>query len=138
MTIRSRIFALTYDHMIAKTESAGLAAHRAGLLNGVTGRVLEIGGGTGVNLVHYGSGLESLTVTEPEYAMLKRSCAATAIARRWTPCAQRVSRSARSCAPSCRVRRRSPARWPWGARSVALPPRNRQVSVAAAARPAPQ
>ncbi len=47
MTIRSRIFALTYDHMIAKTESAGLAAHRAGLLNGVTGRVLEIGGGTG-------------------------------------------------------------------------------------------
>jgi len=72
MTIRSRIFALTYDRMIAKTESAGLAAHRAGLLNGVTGRVLEIGGGTGANLVHYGSGLESLTVTEPESAMLKR------------------------------------------------------------------
>ena len=72
MTIRSRIFAVTYDRMIAKTESAGLAAHRAGLLNGVTGRVLEIGGGTGANLVHYGSGLESLTVTEPESAMLKR------------------------------------------------------------------
>jgi ubiquinone/menaquinone biosynthesis C-methylase UbiE len=72
MTIRSRIFALTYDRLTAKTESAGLAAHRAALLDGAIGRVLEIGGGTGANLVHYGSGVESLTVTEPEPAMLKR------------------------------------------------------------------
>ena len=31
MTIRGRIFALTYDRLMAKTEDAGLAAHRAGL-----------------------------------------------------------------------------------------------------------
>src|SRR5690349_10408659 len=72
MTIRSRIFALTYDRFIAKTEAAGLAAHRAGLLAGATGRVLEIGAGTGANLTHYGVAIESLTLTEPEPAMLKR------------------------------------------------------------------
>jgi spermidine synthase len=72
MGIRRWISALTYDRMIAKTESAGLAAHRAGLLEAVTGRVLEIGGGTGGNLVHYRPGVETLTVTEPEPAMLNR------------------------------------------------------------------
>jgi hypothetical protein len=41
VTIRGRIFALTYDRLMAKTEDAGLAAHRAGPLTGATGRVLE-------------------------------------------------------------------------------------------------
>ena len=41
MTIRGRIFARTYDRLMAKTEDAGLAAHRAGPLTGATGRVLE-------------------------------------------------------------------------------------------------
>ena len=72
MGIRSRIFALTYDRMTAETERAFLAGHRAALLKDATGRVLEIGGGTGANLVHYGPGVEALTVTEPEPAMLKR------------------------------------------------------------------
>jgi ubiquinone/menaquinone biosynthesis C-methylase UbiE len=34
--------------------------------------VLEIGGGTGANLSHYGSGVTSLTVTEPEAPMARR------------------------------------------------------------------
>src|SRR6185312_14938933 len=72
MSIRRRLFAATYDRMIAKTESAGLAGHRAGLLAGAAGRILEIGGGTGANLVHYGSAVESLTIVEPEPAMPKR------------------------------------------------------------------
>ena len=72
MSIRTRLFAATYDRFIAKTEAAGLAAHRAALLTGATGRTLEIGGGTGANLTHYGPAVESLTVTEPEPAMLKR------------------------------------------------------------------
>ena len=72
MSIRSRIFALVYDRLLAETERAGLADHRAVLLADATGRVLEIGSGTGANLAHYGSAVESLTVTEPEPAMLKR------------------------------------------------------------------
>jgi hypothetical protein len=37
--------------MMAKTESAGLGAHRQVLLAPATGDVLEIGAGTGTNLL---------------------------------------------------------------------------------------
>jgi ubiquinone/menaquinone biosynthesis C-methylase UbiE len=58
--------------MSARTEKAGLATHRELLLAGASGRVLEIGGGTGANLPYYGASVESLTLTEPEVPMLKR------------------------------------------------------------------
>jgi ubiquinone/menaquinone biosynthesis C-methylase UbiE len=58
--------------MSRKSEEAGLRALRQGLLAGATGRVLEIGAGTGANLPFYNSGLESLVVTEPEPPMLRR------------------------------------------------------------------
>jgi ubiquinone/menaquinone biosynthesis C-methylase UbiE len=66
------MFAATYDRMSRKGEEAGLRAMREGLLAGATGRVLEIGGGTGANLALYDSGLEALVMTEPEAAMLRR------------------------------------------------------------------
>ena len=44
---------------------------RESLLSDAAGRVLEIGGGTGSNLRYYGE-LESLVVSEPEPAMLRR------------------------------------------------------------------
>lgn len=72
MTLRSRFFALTYDHQMAKVEKAGLRAHRQSLLAEAAGRVLEIGAGTGVNLAFYGAAVESLTLTEPEIPMLRR------------------------------------------------------------------
>jgi ubiquinone/menaquinone biosynthesis C-methylase UbiE len=72
MSLRSRLFAATYDRMSARTEKAGLATHRELLLAGASGRVLEIGGGTGANLPYYGASVESLTLTEPEVPMLKR------------------------------------------------------------------
>lgn len=72
MSIHSAIFAMTYDRSIAKAEAAGLRAMRRDLLAGASGRVLEIGGGTGANLALYGSGIETLTVTEPDPTMLKR------------------------------------------------------------------
>ena len=72
MSLRSRFFALTYDHSIAKVEKAGLGDLRRGLLAEATGDVLEIGAGTGANLSHYGADITSLTVTEPEPPMLKR------------------------------------------------------------------
>jgi ubiquinone/menaquinone biosynthesis C-methylase UbiE len=72
MSLRSRFFAATYDRMSAKSEKAGLASHRQLLLAGASGRVLEIGGGTGANLQYYGRGVEALTLTEPEEPMLKR------------------------------------------------------------------
>jgi ubiquinone/menaquinone biosynthesis C-methylase UbiE len=72
MSIYGRFFAAVYDRMMAATEKDGLSAHRAALVSQATGDVLEIGGGTGANLRHYGPGVTSLTITEPEQPMAKR------------------------------------------------------------------
>ena len=72
MSLRKSLFALCYDRMSHSSEEAGLGAMRDELLAEAGGRVLEIGGGTGMNLPHYGGTIESLVVTEPEPAMLKR------------------------------------------------------------------
>jgi len=72
MGLRSKFFALTYDRQIAKAEQAGLHAMRERLLAGASGDVIEIGGGTGLNLSCYGPEVRSLAITEPEPAMLRR------------------------------------------------------------------
>lgn len=72
MSFRSTLFAMTYDRQMAKAEMATLQTLRQDLLAGVSGHVLEIGGGTGANLPFYGPGVESLTITEPETPMLRR------------------------------------------------------------------
>jgi ubiquinone/menaquinone biosynthesis C-methylase UbiE len=71
MSVRWTILAPLYDRMSRKSEEAGMGAMRENLLAEANGRVLEIGGGTGVNLRYY-DGLDSLVVTEPEPAMLRR------------------------------------------------------------------
>lgn len=72
MGLRQRIFALTYDRLMAGTEQAGLAEVRARLVGGAGGDVLEVGAGTGHNLPYYGDDVRSLTLTEPEPSMLRR------------------------------------------------------------------
>jgi ubiquinone/menaquinone biosynthesis C-methylase UbiE len=72
MSLRSRLFAMTYDRQLAKVEKAGLRALREELLAEARGDVLEIGAGTGANLPFYGAGVQSLTMTEPEPPMLRR------------------------------------------------------------------
>src|SRR5262249_19955364 len=71
MSLRTRFFALTYDRQMARTEKAGLRAFRERLLAGASGDVIEIGGGTGLNLPCYGPDVRSLTITEPEPPMLR-------------------------------------------------------------------
>jgi ubiquinone/menaquinone biosynthesis C-methylase UbiE len=72
MSLRSKLFALTYDRQMAKTEKAQLGALRQSLLEAASGDVLEIGGGTGANLPFYRPEAGSLTITEPETAMVRR------------------------------------------------------------------
>jgi SAM-dependent methyltransferase len=72
MSLGTRFFAATYDRFMRSTEDAGLRAFRGELLAGAAGDVLEIGGGTGLNLRHYGAGVQTLTVTEPYPPMLRR------------------------------------------------------------------
>jgi len=72
MGLRRRFIALTYDRQLAKIEQAGLGELRQTLLADASGRVLEVGGGTGANLPFYGPHVESLTITEPEPSMFRR------------------------------------------------------------------
>jgi ubiquinone/menaquinone biosynthesis C-methylase UbiE len=57
---------------MAGTEKAGLADRRRRLLGQAHGRVLEIGGGTGTNLPHYGEAVDELVFAEPGEPMARR------------------------------------------------------------------
>jgi ubiquinone/menaquinone biosynthesis C-methylase UbiE len=72
MGVRARLFAMTYDRQMAKTERAQLRDLRQGLLAAAAGDVIEIGGGTGANLPCYGPAVTSLTITEPAPPMVRR------------------------------------------------------------------
>jgi ubiquinone/menaquinone biosynthesis C-methylase UbiE len=61
-----RLFARFYDRALKETEENGLGAMRAALLADASGRVIEIGAGTGVNLDLYGAEVEDLTLVEPD------------------------------------------------------------------------
>jgi ubiquinone/menaquinone biosynthesis C-methylase UbiE len=72
MSLYGRFFAAIYDRMLADTEKAGLRDRRIELLSALSGRVLEIGGGTGVNLPLYPPGVTELVTCEPEEPMARR------------------------------------------------------------------
>ena len=67
-----RIFAALYDRLLSSTERAGLRDMRAELLAGARGRTLELGAGTGLNLVHYTDAVTELVLTEPDPHMARR------------------------------------------------------------------
>jgi ubiquinone/menaquinone biosynthesis C-methylase UbiE len=68
----SRAFAVIYDPSMLIGELSGMRRRRRDLLGSATGRTLEIGGGTGLNLAHYPTDLPELIVAEPEPAMRRR------------------------------------------------------------------
>lgn len=72
MRIMDRIFAAVYDTAFATMEKAGLTDLRREVLGQASGRVLEIGAGTGANAALYPPGLDRLVLTEPEEFMAKR------------------------------------------------------------------
>src|SRR5438067_1477968 len=57
VSLYGRLFAAGYDTLTAGPEKAGLRRHREALLGRASGRVIEIGGGTGANLPLYGTGV---------------------------------------------------------------------------------
>jgi ubiquinone/menaquinone biosynthesis C-methylase UbiE len=72
MSIRGEAFAAIYDRVMEGAERAGLGEHRRRLLGGASGRVLEIGGGTGANLPFYREAVSELVIAEPERPMARR------------------------------------------------------------------
>jgi ubiquinone/menaquinone biosynthesis C-methylase UbiE len=55
-----------YARMSAKAEARGQAEHRRELLHDLTGRVIEVGAGNGLNFAHYPSAVQEVVAVEPE------------------------------------------------------------------------
>jgi ubiquinone/menaquinone biosynthesis C-methylase UbiE len=66
------MFARFYDRLMAGTERAGLREMRGALLAQASGRVLELGAGTGHNLEHYTNAVAELIMAEPDPHMARR------------------------------------------------------------------
>ncbi|MFE5244231.1 MULTISPECIES: class I SAM-dependent methyltransferase [unclassified Streptomyces] len=61
------VFARFYARMSVTADlKAGIAAHREELLAGLSGRVIEIGAGNGLNFAHYPGAVSEVMAIEPE------------------------------------------------------------------------
>ena len=65
-TVHHPFFARTYARLSARAEQEGQADHRREMLAGLSGRVVEVGAGHGLNFAHYPSGVEEVVALEPE------------------------------------------------------------------------
>jgi ubiquinone/menaquinone biosynthesis C-methylase UbiE len=72
-TLYGRLFAWVYDRATNQLEREGGAKLRHDLLANATGRTLELGAGTGLNLEHYPEALTELVLTDPDPHMVKRT-----------------------------------------------------------------
>jgi SAM-dependent methyltransferase len=63
--VRHPGFARVYARL-SQTMEAGVAEHRTALLAGLTGRVIEVGAGNGLNFAYYPAGVTEIVAVEPE------------------------------------------------------------------------
>jgi ubiquinone/menaquinone biosynthesis C-methylase UbiE len=66
------LFARVYDGAMKQLEREGGAELRHNLLAQASGRTLELGAGTGLNVEHYPEAVSELILTEPDPHMVKR------------------------------------------------------------------
>lgn len=71
--VRHPIFARMFDRMSEREERLGQAEHRRAMLDGVAGRVVELGAGNGINFRHYPAGVGEVVAVEPEPYLRKRA-----------------------------------------------------------------
>ena len=64
--VRHPIFARLYARLSPRADAHGAAEHRRELLAGLTGRVLELGAGNGLNFPHYPRSVTEVVALEPE------------------------------------------------------------------------
>lgn len=67
------MFARVFDRISRRTERAGQAEHRAELLAGLSGRVVELGAGNGMNFGHYPATVTEVVAVEPEPYLRERA-----------------------------------------------------------------
>lgn len=82
MTVKVRhpLCARLYARQAERAEGLGLAERRRRLLDGLAGRVLEIGAGTGTNLAHYPPSVAEVVAVEPEPYLRQRLAEASELA----------------------------------------------------------
>ena len=76
--VKHPLFARAYARMSARHEPRGVAEHRRTLVEGLTGRVLELGAGTGLNFAHYPQSVREVIALEPEPYLRSRAQVAAA------------------------------------------------------------
>jgi ubiquinone/menaquinone biosynthesis C-methylase UbiE len=70
--IWEHVFSALYDPLLWIAERAGMSKRRKHLLSHASGRVLELGAGTGLNLPYYPTAIDDLVLTEPAPPMASR------------------------------------------------------------------
>lgn len=66
-------FARQYIRAAQAAEGRGVREHRRRLVAGLTGRVIEIGAGSGLNFAHYGPGVTEVVAVEPEETLRRHA-----------------------------------------------------------------
>lgn len=77
-SVHHPLFARFYTHVLARNEPDELRAFRDELLDGVAGRVVEVGAGSGANFPHYPAAVTEVVAVEPEAYLRERARAAAA------------------------------------------------------------
>jgi ubiquinone/menaquinone biosynthesis C-methylase UbiE len=72
-TVRHPVFARVYEKVAEIAERRGGAEHRQRLLAGLSGRVIEVGAGSGANFPHYPTAVSEVTAVEPERYLRERA-----------------------------------------------------------------
>lgn len=75
--VRHPLFARFYVRLSEAADvQAGVREHRTELLAGLTGHVIEVGAGNGLNFARYPAGVTRVTAVEPEPSLRERARAA--------------------------------------------------------------
>jgi ubiquinone/menaquinone biosynthesis C-methylase UbiE len=67
------IFARVYEKVAEMGERRGASEHRQRLLAGLSGRVVEVGAGSGANFAHYPTTVSEVVAVEPERYLRERA-----------------------------------------------------------------
>jgi ubiquinone/menaquinone biosynthesis C-methylase UbiE len=75
-SVHHPLFARFYTHVLARNEPDEIGEYRDELLAGLSGRVVEVGAGSGANFAHYPSEVAEVVAVEPEAYLREQAEAA--------------------------------------------------------------
>ena len=79
--IKHPVFARLYERLSVKEDERGGRHHRAELLEGASGRAIEVGAGNGRNFAHYPASVSHVLAVEPEPRLRASAARAAAAAK---------------------------------------------------------